>query len=109
MTAGNHGVPLRGLCGELRLLTAEPTPIYIDSSTTVFVASDKKAVKKSTWLLRKVDALHETVGTNGQEFYPNKIDESRNLADMFTKYLKLEVWRRHVMKLLNREEWQLQK
>ena len=109
VTAGNHGVPLRGLCGELRLLTAEPTPIYIDSSTTVFVASDKKAVKKSTWLLRKVDALHETVGTNGQEFYPNKIDESRNLADMFTKYLKLEVWRRHVMKLLNREEWQLQK
>ena len=64
----------------------------------------RQAVKKSTWLLRKVDALHETVGTSGQEFYPNKIDESKNLADMFTKYLKLEVWRRHVLKLLNREE-----
>ena len=103
VTAGNHGVPVRGLCTELRLQTEEPTAVYIDSSTTVFVASDKAAVKKSTWLLRKVDALGETVGTQGQDFYPNKIDESCNLADMFTKYLKLPVWLRHVLKLLNRE------
>ena len=31
----------------------------------------------------------------------HKIDESRNLADLFTKYLKLKRWRTHIKALLN--------
>ena len=44
-----------------------------------------------------------------------KIDESRNLADLFTKYLKFRRWRVHIDALLNTDpasprpaiEWRL--
>ena len=35
------------------------TPVYIDSSSTTFVATNRAAPKKSTWVRRKSEELNE--------------------------------------------------
>ena len=50
-------VPLRGLLTEWRIPQELPTPIYIDSASTVFVAQSRGAVKKSAWVRRRAEVL----------------------------------------------------
>ena len=65
-----------------------------DSATTIFVAKDEKAAKRSIWIRRRANVLTEGVDTG--EIDPIKVDESLNAADMHTKYLVFNVWRRHL-------------
>ena len=56
-------------------------------------------MKKTSWLFRKVYALREAVVN--EEIQPCKVNEAYNLADTFTKYVRLDKWRRHLARLLN--------
>ena len=87
-------VPLRGLLTECRIPQELPTPLYIDSASTVFVAQNRAAVKKSAWIRRRAEVLTEAF-TMG-ECDPRKIDEQDNIADPQTKYLVRNVWCRHL-------------
>ena len=75
--------------------------LYLDSATTVFVAKSDTAVKKSVWLVRR--ALVLTEGVDQGEIEPMHVPEYNMLADPFTKYLTLNVWKRHMHYLLNLE------
>ena len=99
VTTVNHVTPVRGLMQELGIPHDEATPVYCDSATTLLVASDSKSVKKTSWLFRKVYALREAVVH--EHIQPCKVSEAFNLADIFTKYVRYDKWRRHLNRLLN--------
>jgi hypothetical protein len=101
VTTVNHVVPTRGLLQEIGIPQEQGTPVYCDSATTLLVASDSKSVKKTSWLFRKVCALREAV--IHEEAQPCKVNEAFNLADIFTKYVRQDKWRRHLQRLLNRD------
>ena len=87
-------VPLRGLLSELRIPQEHPTPTYIDSASTVFVAQSRAAVKKSAWMRRRAEVLTQAYDLG--EISPIKIEEYNNFADPQTKYLTFKVWTRHL-------------
>ena len=87
-------VPLRGLLTELRIPQEHPTPTYIDSASTVFVAQSRAAVKKSAWMRRRAEVLTQAYDLG--EISPIKIEEYNNFADPQTKYLTFKVWTRHL-------------
>ena len=87
-------VPLRGLLTEWRIPQELPTPLYIDSASTVFVAQSRGAVKKSAWIRRRAEVLQEAFDLG--ECMPIKIEEYNNIADPQTKYLTYKVWMRHL-------------
>ena len=64
------------------------------SSSTTFVATNRAAPKKSTWVRRKSEELNECHELG--ESVPIKIDECDNFADPQTKYLTTKVWLRHL-------------
>ena len=82
-TAVNHGFIIRGLLQELGVTMSEPTVVYCDSSSTIFVAKDAASVKRSVWLLRRAAVLREAVDSN--EFWFCKIGDVDQCADMQTK------------------------
>ena len=51
-------------------------------------------MKKSIWLIRRVDCLIEAAGE--KEIQPLHLSERDMVADPFTKYVKLDTWRRHM-------------
>jgi hypothetical protein len=95
----NGVIPVNGVLQELHIRCGLPTPFYLDSATTVFVAMDDTAARKSVWLKRRVDVLHDGVTLN--EIAPTHIREYNMLADPLTKYLTFQVWRRHMLYMLN--------
>jgi hypothetical protein len=70
-----------------------PTPTFTDSATSIFVANDDGAVKRALWLRRRVLVLRD--GVDDGEFEPIKIPEEDNAADVYTKYLVFQKWKRH--------------
>ena len=93
-------MPVIGVLEELRIQLGKAVPFYLDSKTTVFVASSDSAVKKSVWLIRRVAVIEEGV-VNGYVI-PVHITERDMAADPFTKYLTFGVWSRHMHFLLNK-------
>jgi hypothetical protein len=91
--------PCSGVLQELHIRLGATVPFYLDSATTVFVAKDDTAVKKSIWLIRRVAVLEDSV-VHG-EIQPLYISEKDMVADPFTKYLPYEVWHRHMHYALN--------
>ena len=87
-------VPIRGLLTEWRIPQEHPTPLYIDSASTVFVAQSRGAVKKSAWIRRRAEVLQEAFDMG--ECDPRKIEEYNNISDPQTKYLTYKVWMRHL-------------
>ena len=61
---------------------------------TIFVATNRSAPKKSTWVRRKTEELNECYEQGESD--PQKIDECDNFADPQTKYLVGKVWARHL-------------
>ena len=102
VAAGNgaHAViPVNGLLQELHIRLGVPTVFYLDSQTTVKVASDDAAAKKSVWVKRRIEVLHDAVTLD--EISPEYIPESDMVADPFTKHLAVNVWLRHTHYLMN--------
>ena len=86
-------VPVRGLLQECSVHQAEPTPFYVDSGSTVSIAGNRSAPKRSVWLQRRTLVLHE--GEEQREVKTIHISERDNIADPNTKYLTYKVMRRH--------------
>ena len=93
-TVMHRMIPIRGVLQEARVTQEIATPVYIDSSSTTFVATNRAAPKKSTWVRRKSEELNECHELG--ESNPIKIDECDNFADPQTKYLTTKVWLRHL-------------
>ena len=98
-TAVNRLTPVRGLLHELSIKQLQPTPLWIDSQTTVFVARDNGAVKRSVWILRRVGSIQEAYELG--EIDPKKIPGEDNPADALGKYLAFKYWVRHMCYILN--------
>ena len=90
---------MSGVLQEVRIRCGARVPFYLDSKTTVFVAKTDTAIKKSVWLIRRAAVLED--GVVHGEIEPYHISEKDMVADPFTKYLPLEVWRRHMHYVLN--------
>ena len=84
---------------ELHIRLGKPTPFYLDSQSTVFVAKCAAAVKKTVWLTRRAAVLQE--GVQHDEILPIHVSEKYMLADPFTKYLKQSVWYGHMRRIHN--------
>ena len=54
-------VPMRGILQEARISQVAPTPCWMDSSSTIFVAENRAAPKKSAWTRRKAEVLTEAL------------------------------------------------
>ena len=76
-------VPIRGLLQECSVHPAEPTPFYVDSGSTVAIAGNRTAPKRSVWLQRRTLVLHE--GEEQREVKTTHISERDNIADSNTK------------------------
>ena len=95
----NAVVSTNGILQELRIRQGVATPFYLDSRTTVLVATDDAAARKSVWLKRRIAVLQE--GVDLGEIQPIFIPERNMVADPLTKYLTYPVWIRHMAYLLN--------
>ena len=92
-TALNRIITARGLLQEMHYPQDRPTPTFTDSATSIFVANDDGALKRALWLRRRVLVLRD--GVDEGEFEPIKIPEEDNAADVYTKYLVFQKWKRH--------------
>ena len=94
-STAQHGiVPKRGLQQEIHIPSADPTILYCDSQSAVFVAEENGRVRRSAWVLRRAAVLRE--GAELGDCKVIKIGEANNIADGFTKPIKHEVWKRHM-------------
>ena len=80
-------------------------PFYLDSITTVFVVTADTAIKRSAWLIGRVAVLEEGVSQGIIE--PHHISEKDMIADPYTKYLVLSVFRRLTQHYTNNWRGQL--
>ena len=92
-------IPCRGIAQEVRITQEFATPFYMDSSTTLFVANDTHAAKKSVWIARRASALQE--GVTHDDVLPIWIRAVLNCANFFTKYESFQEFRLHVWYFLN--------
>ena len=98
-TASQRLLSFRGLLQECRIPQVLPTPLFVDSQSTVFVANDEASVKKSVWMIRRAVVLQEAVMLS--EIDVVKIGDAFNLADLFTKYVAYQKWRSLMDIILN--------
>ena len=87
-------MPKRGLQQEIHIPSTEPTILYCDSQSAVFVAEENGRVRRSAWVLRRAAVLRE--GAELGDCKVIKIGEANNIADGFTKPIKHDVWKRHM-------------
>ena len=66
----------------------------MDSASTIFVAENRAAPKKSAWTRRKAEVLTEAYESG--EVAPEKCEDPENFADPQTKYLTYKTWARHL-------------
>ena len=66
-------------------MSVKAIPFLLDSITTVFVSKNDAAVKKSIWLMRRAEVLHQVCEHGFIE--PIHISERDMAADPMTKYL----------------------
>ena len=95
----NFVLAVNGLLQELSIRLGKPTVLYLDSASTVFVASSDSAPKKSVWLARRNKVITEAVEHG--ECKPVHIDEADMVADSNTKYIRPDKWARHMHYVLN--------
>jgi hypothetical protein len=98
-TATQQLLTFRGLLQEFHIPQLAPSPLYIDSLSSVFAANDEASVKKSVWMIRRAVVVQEAVVL--KEISAIKISDAENLADVMTKYIKFSKWRRIIDILLN--------
>ena len=82
-TAAAFCVPTRGILTELGIAQLYPTPLFIDSASTVLCAESRLALKRSMHLMRRAKYLQESVEEEVTK--PISIGGTLNFADPFTK------------------------
>ena len=84
---------------EIHILQVHPNALYIDAQSVVFTANDDASVKRSVWTIRRALVVQETIAH--KHLVAVKISDVNNLADLMTKYIKFDKWRRVMDYLLN--------
>ena len=84
----------RGLAQEIGITMEQPTPVYCDSASCIFVANKTGAVKRSLWNVRRAAVLREAVDMHEVAFC--KVPEADNVADGFTKPIPHTAWAHHM-------------
>lgn len=92
-------IPINGILQEIGIRRGRPCPFLLDSGSVVFSITSDKSVRRSTWLLRRAAPLQEAEQTS--QIAPLKVRERDQVADPYTKYLKLDVWLRHFHVICN--------
>ena len=87
-------LPIRGILQELHIPQVEPTPVFADCASTVHVARDESAAKRSVWTRRLSAFVTEQVSMG--EAAVIKIDEFDNVADDGTKVVPYDTYMRHM-------------
>ena len=82
-TAVAQAIPFRGILTELGIFQEVPTPVVVDSRSTLLVARSKASMKKSIYIMRRVLFMQECIEDGEVECYSCK--GKVNLADSFTK------------------------
>ena len=95
----NFLIAVNGLLQEINIRLGRPTIYYLDSASSVFVATTDSAPKKSVWLTRRNKVITEAVEHG--ECEPVHIDEYDMVADSNTKYIRADKWARHMHYILN--------
>ena len=93
-TCTNRIQTIREVLQELYIQQIHPTPLYLDSLSTTFVAADKGSVKRSQHNLRRVAVL--TQATEMGDIIPIHISEKDMVADGLTKPLPRSTRLRHM-------------
>ena len=75
-------IPVQSVLQELHIGLGKAVPMYLDSLTTVYVATSDTAIKKSVWLIRRAAVLEDGV-THGM-INPIHISEKDMVADPLT-------------------------
>ena len=84
---------------EIHIPQVHPNALYIDAQSVVFTANDDASVKRSVWTIRRALVVQETIAH--KHLIAIKISDANNLADLMTKYIKFDKWRRIMNFLLN--------
>lgn len=84
---------------EIHIHQVHPSALFIDAQSVVFTANDDASVKRSVWTIRRALVVQEAVAH--KHLIAIKISDTNNLADLMTKYIKFEKWRRIIDYLLN--------
>ena len=79
----------------------EPTPYWLDSQSTLLMASNDTSVKRSAWISRRVDVIADAVQLH--EIAPHKCGDPDMLADGSTKYVPTAKYQRHLHIKMNRD------
>ena len=87
-------LPIRGLLHELGVLQLEPTPCWIDSQSTIFCVNDATSMRRSSWLLGKIEFVHEAQELD--HIRALKIAAEDNTADGKTKCIDVKTYWRHM-------------
>ena len=82
-TAVQVVMPLAGILQEFNIPQLRPIPVFCDSQSTIFVANNQSAVKRSVWTSRRAAALRAVVDSKDVQFL--KIASADNVADMLTR------------------------
>ena len=82
-TCVNTLTSIRGMLQEMYCPQLYPTPLYLDSISTFYVAADKHSVRRSQHMLRRVAVL--TQARENGEIVPIHISEKHMAADGLTK------------------------
>ena len=82
-TAAAQTAPMRGLMIELMIEQPTPTPIFVDCKSTILVAQNRAAVKRSSYILRRARFLQEGIEDGEFDFFYCKGKD--NHADQLTK------------------------
>ena len=89
-----RSVVARGQLQKLRIPQASPTPAYVDSKSTIFVAERRASVRRSAWNARRSAVLQE--GVELEECVFRHISEKDNVADDMSKAVTRKVRVRHM-------------
>ncbi|KAL1519490.1 hypothetical protein AB1Y20_023008 [Prymnesium parvum] len=89
-TAACQAVAYRGILTELRISQEVPTPVYSDSRSTLMVAQNSAALRKSIFILRRILYMREAVDAGEVDFY--SCAGGTNPADPLTKYVTKRVF-----------------
>ena len=91
---------IRGKMQEVHCYQLHPTPVWLDSKSTVFVAHDHMAPKRSVWNSRRTLVMDDAVRAG--EVDPRHLAGRYNNANYFTKYEVLNDYEMHSHYFLNK-------
>lgn len=87
-------LPTRGQLLEVSIHQDQPTPLYIDSASTLFTIHDQRAIRRSLWTRRRARILQQA--QEMADIIAIKIDTEDNFSDPETKSLIVKAWYRHL-------------